>query len=176
MSGREFEVESGATTGYTGRLVAAHLLNTYGAAGDLAWAMGGRSAEKLAQVRAEIGGPESLPLIVANADDAASLDALVQAAPTVIISTVGPYQLYGSSLVAACAAAGTDYVDLTGESNWIAAMLTHEAAAKSLRRGGSCSPAASIPSPSTSGSSSPRKNSRSALAPMRPACGAACGG
>ena len=126
----EFDIIVWGATGYTGRLVAAHLLKTYGAAGDLKWAMGGRSAGKLAEVRSEIGAPESLPLIVADAADPASLDAMVRRA-SVIISTVGPYQLYGSPLVAACAATGVDYVDLTGESNWIAEMIkVHEAAAK----------------------------------------------
>src|SRR6202044_1161964 len=77
-----------------------------------------------------IGAPESLPLIVADAADPAAMDAMVRRA-SVIISTVGPYQLYGAPLVAACAAAGVDYVDLTGESNWIAEMIAaHEAAAK----------------------------------------------
>src|SRR5262249_31620698 len=103
---------------------------TYGAAGELKWAMAGRSAAKLAEVKAEIGAPESLPALTADAADSASLDALVARAD-VVITTVGPYQLYGGPLVAACAAAGTDYVDLTGESNWIAAMIgAHEAAAK----------------------------------------------
>src|SRR5271154_3540571 len=126
----EFDIIVWGATGYTGRLVAAHLLNTYGATGDLKWAMGGRSAGKLADVRSEIGAPDSLPLVVADAADAAGMDAMVRRAG-VIISTVGPYQLYGSPLVAACAAAGTDYVDLTGESNWIADMISaHEAAAK----------------------------------------------
>ena len=130
MSGREFEVIVWGATGYTGRLVAEHLLKTYGAAGDLKWAMAGRSAAKLAEVKAEIGAPDALPTIVADAADSASLDAMVRRAD-VVISTVGPYQLYGGPLVAACAAAGTDYVDLTGESNWIAAMMAaHAAAAK----------------------------------------------
>jgi len=129
MSGREFEVVMYGATGYTGRLVAAHLLKTYGAAGDLTWAIAGRSAAKLDEVCAEIGAPASLPRIIADAADPASLEAMVKRAD-VIISTVGPYQLYGSPLVGACAAAGTDYVDLTGESNWIAAMMSaHEAAA-----------------------------------------------
>ena len=126
----EFEVVVWGATGYTGRLVAAHLLKTYGAAGDLAWAMAGRSAAKLAEVKAEIGAPDSLPALNADAADRASLDALVRRAD-VVISTVGPYQLYGGPLVAACAAAGTDYVDLTGESNWIAAMIAaHDEEAK----------------------------------------------
>ena len=130
MSGREFEVIVWGATGYTGRLVAAHLLATYGAAGDLKWAMAGRSAGKLAEVKAEIGAPDALPTIVADAADPGSLEAMVRRAD-VVISTVGPYQLYGTPLVAACAAAGTDYVDLTGESNWIAAMIAaNEAAAQ----------------------------------------------
>ncbi len=130
MSGREFEVIVWGATGYTGRLVAAHLLATYGAAGDLKWAMAGRSGGKLAEVKAEIGAPDGLPAIVADAADPASLAAMVARAD-VVITTVGPYQLYGAPLVAACAAAGTDYVDLTGESNWIAAMIgENEAAAK----------------------------------------------
>ena len=124
----EFDIIVWGATGYTGRLVAAHLLKTYGAAGNLEWAMGGRSAEKLVEVRSEIGAPDSLPLIVADAADPASLGAMVRRA-SVIISTVGPYQLYGSPLVAACAAAGVDYVDLTGESNWIADMIKANGAA-----------------------------------------------
>jgi short subunit dehydrogenase-like uncharacterized protein len=92
--------------------------------------MAGRNLEKLAEIRKEIGAPDSLPLIGADASDPASLAAMAGRAK-VIISTVGPYQLYGSPLVAACAAAGTDYVDLTGESHWIAQMQAeHEAAAK----------------------------------------------
>ena len=126
----EFDIILWGATGYTGRLVAEHLLKTYGAAGDLKWAVGARNAGKLAEVMSEIGAAESVLQIIADAADPASLDAMVRRA-SVIISTVGPYQLYGSPLVAACAAAGTDYVDLTGESNWIAAMIAaHEAEAK----------------------------------------------
>jgi short subunit dehydrogenase-like uncharacterized protein len=126
----EFDIILWGATGYTGRLVAEHLLKTYGVGGELKWAVAARSAGKLAEVRAELGAPDALPQIIADAADTASLDAMVRRAK-VIISTVGPYQLYGSPLVAACAAAGTSYVDLTGESNWIADMLgAHEAAAK----------------------------------------------
>lgn len=127
---RDFEVILYGATGYTGRLVAEHLFKTYGASGDLIWAMAGRNMDKLAEIRDEIGAPASLPLIQADAADAVSLAAMAARAK-VIISTVGPYQLYGSPLVAACAKAGTDYVDLTGESHWIAEMLAaHEAEAK----------------------------------------------
>jgi short subunit dehydrogenase-like uncharacterized protein len=119
---REFDVVVYGATGFTGRLIAEHLLAHYGAAGDVRWAMAGRSADKLAEVRAEIGAPETLPLIVADADDAASLEAMAGRARA-IVTTVGPYQLYGEPLVAACAAAGTDYLDLAGEPLWMAAMI-----------------------------------------------------
>ncbi|HEY4942727.1 MAG TPA: saccharopine dehydrogenase NADP-binding domain-containing protein [Rhizomicrobium sp.] len=127
---REFDVIVFGSTGYTGRLVAEHLLKTYGAAGAVTWAMAGRSAAKLADVRGEIGAPATLPLVIADSDDPASLEAMCRRAK-VVITTAGPYQLYGSNLVAACARTGTDYVDLTGESHWIAAMIAaHEVEAK----------------------------------------------
>ena len=126
----DFDIIVYGATGYTGRLVAEHLLKTYGVGKDLAWAIAGRNAGKLAEVRAEIGASDSLPLVVADASDPKSLAAMV-ARTKAIITTVGPYQLYGSPLVEACAAAGVDYVDLTGESHWIAKMIpAHEAAAK----------------------------------------------
>ena len=126
---REFDVIVYGATGYTGRLVAEYLVKTYGG-GAVKWAMAGRSASKLAEIRDLIGAPSALPLIVADAHDPAALEAMAARAKA-IISTAGPYQLYGSDLVAACARCGTDYVDLTGESNWIAAMMAaHETAAK----------------------------------------------
>ncbi len=122
MSTREFDIIVFGATGFTGRLVAEHLIKTYGAGGAVKWAMAGRDPAKLEAVRAEIGAPASVPLITANAADAAALDALVTRA-SVIITTVGPYQLYGEPLVAACARTGTDYVDLCGEPAWMAAMI-----------------------------------------------------
>src|SRR5450432_3730046 len=127
---REFDAVVYGSTGYTGRLVAEHLMKTYGAHGAVKWAMAGRSAEKLARVRDLIGAPETLSLIVADAHNPAALEAMARRA-RVLITTAGPYQLYGSDLVAACAKTGTDYVDLTGESNWIAAMIAaHDAEAR----------------------------------------------
>src|SRR3546814_4487894 len=76
--------------------------------------MAGRSADKLAEVRDLVGAPAGTPLIVADASDPASLDAMA-ARTRVVLTTVGPYQLYGSALVAACAKAGTAYADLCGE-------------------------------------------------------------
>jgi short subunit dehydrogenase-like uncharacterized protein len=126
----EFDIIVHGATGFTGRLVAEHLHNRYGNNGAVKWAMSGRSAAKLAKVRDLIGAAADTPLIVADAADADSLAAMVRRTKAVI-TTVGPYQLYGEPLVAACAAAGTDYLDLSGEPSWMAEMiLAHDAAAK----------------------------------------------
>ena len=119
---KEFDVIVFGATGFTGRLVAEYINSTYGASGEVIWAMAGRSASKLAQVRDLIGAPTELPLITVDATDAAALANLV-ARTKVVITTVGPYQLYGEDLVRACAAAGTDYVDLCGEPGWMAKMI-----------------------------------------------------
>ena len=124
----EFDIIVHGATGFTGRLVAGHLQSRYGTAGAIRWAMSGRSGDKLAQVAAEIG--TDAPLIIADAADPASLSAMV-ARTKCVITTVGPYQLYGEPLLAACTAAGTDYLDLSGEPSWMAAMIPlYEAAAK----------------------------------------------
>ena len=124
---REFDIIVYGATGYTGRLVAEYLATRAGAP---KWAMAGRSAEKLAQIRDEIGAPADTPLVIADASDPASLAAMV-ARTNVVLTTVGPYQLYGSALVAACAAHGTDYTDLCGEPGWMREMIdAHDAAAK----------------------------------------------
>ena len=131
MSGaRELGIIVYGATGYTGRLVCEYLNKQYGVGGDVSWAMAGRSQDKLEQVRDELGIPVSVPLIVADASSSSSVDALVQRAQ-VILTTVGPYQLYGDDVVRACAQAGTDYVDLCGEPAWMHDMITaHGEAAK----------------------------------------------
>lgn len=117
-------------SGFTGRLVAEYLTKQYGQSPDLKWAMAGRSAAKLAAVRDEIGAPSNTPLVIADADDPESIEAMV-ASTKVVLTTVGPYQLYGSDLVAACAKAGTDYVDLCGEPPWMRQMIdAHEETAR----------------------------------------------
>lgn len=121
MSTREFDVIVWGATGFTGRLVAEYLASAY-PDGGVRWAMAGRDATKLEAVRNAVGASESVPLIVANASDAASLEAMAARA-NVVISTVGPYQLYGEPLVAACVKTGADYVDLCGEPVWMAEMI-----------------------------------------------------
>jgi short subunit dehydrogenase-like uncharacterized protein len=117
-------------SGFTGRLVAEYLDANYKNGGPVKWAMAGRSREKLAAVRDEIGAPADTPLVACDAGDPASLEAMVKSTK-VVITTVGPYQLYGEGLVAACAAHGTDYVDLCGEPVWMRFMVdAYEAKAK----------------------------------------------
>ncbi len=119
---REFDVVVWGATGFTGRLVAEFLHQRYGADGDVKWAIAGRNSDKLAAVRDQIGLPDSLPVIVADSKDRPSLDAMV-ARTKVVCTTVGPYALYGDELVGACVAAGTGYVDLAGEPQWIQRMI-----------------------------------------------------
>ncbi|MCO5129581.1 MAG: saccharopine dehydrogenase NADP-binding domain-containing protein [Xanthobacteraceae bacterium] len=121
-SSAQFDVVVYGASGFTGRLVAEYLATRAGAPHDLKWAMAGRSLDKLAAVRDEIGAPKDIPLIAADAADPASLDAML-GETRAVVTTVGPYQLYGSELVAACAASGTDYLDLCGEPVWMRQMI-----------------------------------------------------
>ena len=119
------------STGFTGQLVAEYLATHYAGKGAPKWAMAGRSLDKLASVRDAIGAPADIAMIRADAGDPPSLKAMIEQTHSVI-STVGPYQLYGTELVALCAATGTDYLDLCGEPLWMRQMIdAHEAAAKS---------------------------------------------
>jgi short subunit dehydrogenase-like uncharacterized protein len=127
---RELDIVVYGATGYTGKLVAAYLYAQYGVGGEVSWAMAGRSLEKLEAVRNDLGISTGLPLLVADASDSMSVVAMVERT-SVVLTTVGPYQLYGSDLVAACVKAGTDYVDLCGEPNWMNEMIeAHNEAAK----------------------------------------------
>jgi short subunit dehydrogenase-like uncharacterized protein len=126
----KFDIIVYGATGFTGQLVAEYLAAHYTGKSDPKWAMAGRSLDKMASVRDAIGAPADTPLIVADAGDPASLKAMIDQTRSVL-TTVGPYQLYGSELVAACAATGTDYLDLCGEPVWMRQMIdAHEAAAK----------------------------------------------
>src|SRR3982074_2323044 len=104
MSSSKFDIVVYGATGFTGQLVAEYLAAHYKGDANLKWAIAGRSKDKLASVRDAIGAPAATPLIVADASAPASLKAMVAQTKTVI-TTVGPYLLYGSELVAACAAA-----------------------------------------------------------------------
>lgn len=136
MTDREFDIVVYGATGYTGRLVAEHLVREYGRRADgPKWAMAGRSEDKLTEVREEIGAPSTTPMIVADASDVFGLETMCKRAK-VVLSTVGPYQLYGDALVEACVKTGTDYADLCGEPAWMAEKIAqhHEAAKASGAR------------------------------------------
>jgi short subunit dehydrogenase-like uncharacterized protein len=129
-SSSKFDIVVYGATGFTGQLVAEYLAAHYAGKAAPKWAMAGRSLDKLASIRDAIGAPADAPLIKADASDPDSLKAMV-AQTRSVLSTVGPYQLYGSELVAACAATGTDYLDLCGEPVWMRQMIeAHEATAK----------------------------------------------
>lgn len=133
---REFDIIVYGATGYTGRLVAEHFVREYGNSDHgPKWAMAGRSEDKLTAVREEIGAPSTTRMIVADADDPASLEAMCRRT-RVVLTTVGPYQLYGNALVEACVKTGTDYADLCGEPAWMAEKIAqhHEAAKASGAR------------------------------------------
>lgn len=118
-------------TSFVGQILSHYLFERHGVGGSLRWAIAGRSVDKLKILRAELGaGAEQLPLIVADAADEAALTGLCRST-RVVVSTVGPYALFGSPLVKVCAETGTDYCDLTGEVQWIARMIAaHEATAR----------------------------------------------
>ena len=127
----EFDVIIYGATGYTGRLVAEYMAQQYGVTGNAPkWAMAGRSLEKLESVRDLIGAPKDTPLVVADSEDPASID-MMASRTKVVLTTVGPYQLYGDEVVAACVKNGTHYVDLCGEPGWMREMIdTHQEAAE----------------------------------------------
>lgn len=130
MTSPKFDIIVYGATGFTGQLVAEYLASNYRGDSALTWAMAGRSLDKLASVRAAIGAPADTPLIAADASDHSSLQAMV-AQTRAVLTTVGPYQLYGNELVAACVASGTDYLDLCGEPVWMRQMIDkHQAEAE----------------------------------------------
>ena len=128
---REFDVIVYGATGFTGTLVAEYLLRQYGVDGNLKWSIAGRSASKLEAVRASLGDKAAnLEITVVDSRDESALAALASRT-RVVLTTVGPYALYGSNLVAACVEAGTDYCDLAGEVQWIRKMVdTHHVRAR----------------------------------------------
>ncbi len=146
-SDKEFDLIVWGATGFVGELICEYLVAHY-AGSDIRWAMGGRSASKLEAVRAKLGAAAAdVPLVTGDAMDKAALDQIVLRT-RVVISTVGPYALYGTEMLAACARHGVDYVDLTGETQWIAKMIDayQEDAEKSGARIVNCCGYDSIPS------------------------------
>lgn len=134
---RDFDIVLFGATGFTGRLTAEYLARH--APDGLRWALAGRSRDKLEDVRDHLStisvDAADLELLHADATDPTSL-ADIASRSRVVATTVGPYLAYGEPLVAACADAGTDYVDLTGEPEFVDRMYLrhHQAAVRSGAR------------------------------------------
>ena len=120
---REFDVIVWGATGFTGKLVAEYLQRQYGVGAELNWAIAGRNEKKLETLRDGLGDTAArLPIFTADSADRAALLQLATRT-RVVLTTVGPYALYGSELVDACVEAGTHYCDLAGEVQWIRKMI-----------------------------------------------------
>ncbi len=129
MTGREFDVVVWGATGFTGTLVAEYLLEQYGVTNGIKWAIAGRSMARLEALRESLGAP-GLAAIVADSFDREALADLAKRT-RVVLTTVGPYALYGDLLVEACVTSGTHYCDLAGEVQWIRRMIDrHDDAAR----------------------------------------------
>jgi short subunit dehydrogenase-like uncharacterized protein len=145
---RELDIVLFGATGFTGRLVAAYLAKSAGAA--VRWAIAGRSRGKLEEVKAELVAIDSrlreLPVLVADAHDEASLDAVIPRS-RVVCTTVGPFAAHGRALVDGCAQHGTHYCDITGEVPFIRASIdaNHAKAIESRARIVHCCGFDSIP-------------------------------
>jgi short subunit dehydrogenase-like uncharacterized protein len=132
IADRTHDVVVFGATGYTGRLVCEYLRDRdHGRR----WAIAGRDRVKLEAVHADLALGDQVGIVVADSTDQSSLDAMA-ADTRVLCSTAGPYLWYGSGVVATCAAHGTDYVDLAGETPWMHRMIDahHDAATRSGAR------------------------------------------
>ena len=122
MKKPNYDVVIFGASSFIGALLTEYLVDYFAQQeGHTRWAIAGRNEEKLRALRTALGQP-TLPIIVADINDAASLDALCQQTRAVV-STVGPYALYGELMVRACAESGTDYCDLAGEVHWVKRMI-----------------------------------------------------
>ena len=122
MSDREFDVVIFGASGYTGKLVAEYMHDQYGDDQSIKYAIAGRNTEKLLEVKKDLNLNEDITILEVDSTDLDSLDKMTTSAKC-ILTTVGPYQLYGSKLVESCTKNGTDYVDLTGEPGWMYEMI-----------------------------------------------------
>ena len=130
-------------TGFAGQLAAEYAMRAHGASG-LRIALGGRSLEKLEAVQKEVAAASTFTpkIVVADADDDEDM-ARLAASTSVVATTAGPFAKFGSKLFGACAAAGTDCADITGEAQWIA-LMAHEHDAAAVASGATLVPGAGL--------------------------------
>jgi short subunit dehydrogenase-like uncharacterized protein len=148
MDDKSLDIILFGATSFVGQITTKYLYEHIGLDSNIKWAIAGRSENKLNQVKAALGpDAEAIPVLIADSADTDSLKRLCQQT-RVILSTVGPYALYGEPLIEACVSQGIDYCDLTGEAYWIKKMLDKYelAAQKSGARIINCCGFDSIPS------------------------------
>ena len=130
MKENKLDIVIYGATGFTGKLVVEYMQQKYANSPNIKWGLAGRSLEKLNKVKEKLSVSPEVPCLVVDSDNKDSISKMVNETKCVL-TTVGPYQLYGSDLVSECANQGTDYVDLCGEPGWMHEMIeTHSDAAK----------------------------------------------
>ena len=122
MSNKNFDIVIYGASGFTGKLVAEYMHKQYGQDASISWAIAGRSKEKLTAVKETIGLSHDVPLLIVDSNNESSIADMAQQTECVL-TTVGPYQLYGLNIIKQCAIHGTDYVDLCGEPGWMHEMI-----------------------------------------------------
>ena len=126
MSDKSVDVVIYGATGFTGKLVVEYMQEKYGKDEGISWAIAGRSEEKLNSVREELKVGSNVPQLLVDSNDTDSIASMVQQTKCVL-TTVGPYQLYGANILQQCVVHGVDYVDLCGEPGWMHEMINEHA-------------------------------------------------
>ena len=126
MSDKSFDVVIYGATGFTGKLVVEYMQEKYGNDESVSWAIAGRSKEKLIAVSEDLKLGPNVPHLLVDSNDTDSIVSMVQQAQCVL-TTVGPYQLYGANILQQCVIHGVDYVDLCGEPGWMHEMINEHA-------------------------------------------------
>jgi short subunit dehydrogenase-like uncharacterized protein len=126
MSDKSVDVVIYGATGFTGKLVVEYMQEKYGKEEGISWAIAGRSEEKLNAVREELKVGSNVPQLLVDSNDKDSIASMVQQTKCVL-TTVGPYQLYGANILQQCVIHGVDYVDLCGEPGWMHEMINEHA-------------------------------------------------
>ena len=115
---KEYDFVVYGATGFTGKLVVEYLVHKYSNNSQIKWALAGRNLDKLESVAVSKNVPEGTGLLEVDSNNIASIEEMISKTKCVL-TTVGPYQLYGNDIVSACAKSGIDYVDLCGEPGWM---------------------------------------------------------
>ena len=115
---KEYDFVVYGATGFTGKLVVEYLVQKYSNNSQIKWALAGRNLKKLESVAASKNVPEGTGLLEVDSNNIASIEEMISKTKCVL-TTVGPYQLYGNYIVSACVKSGIDYVDLCGEPGWM---------------------------------------------------------